>query len=83
MNETDAGKAQDHCPICHRSIGAAEAIEWVPVCPLVYPEIEGLRCHSRCLAEERERNRFLRPEDLRPTFLRRRRTLEGDRTTAV
>lgn len=81
MNETHSGRAPDHCPICHRSIGAADDSEWVPVCPLVYPEIEGLRCHSRCLAEERERNRFLRPEDLRPTFLRRRRTPATDQAT--
>lgn len=46
--------------------------EWVPVCPLVYPEVEGLRCHANCLAEERERNRVLRREDLKPTFLQRR-----------
>jgi hypothetical protein len=38
----------------------------------VYPEIEGLRCHDRCLAEERERNRVLRREDLKPAFLTRR-----------
>lgn len=58
------------CPICHRVVRAGEASEWVPVCPLVYPETEGLRCHAECLAEERERTRLLRREDLAPTFLR-------------
>jgi hypothetical protein len=60
------------CPICHRSIGTEETAEWVPVCPVVYPEVAGLQCHESCLSDERERNRFLRRDDLRPTFLRRR-----------
>ena len=47
-------------------------MERVPVCPLVYPGIDGLMCHERCLAAERERNRVLRREELTPTFLRRR-----------
>lgn len=57
------------CPICHRAVASDEPFEWVPVCPLVYPEVEGLRCHQSCLAEERERTRKLRREDLRPTLL--------------
>lgn len=61
------------CPICHRLVEGGEAFEWVPVCPLVYPDTEGLRCHSGCLEEERERTRLLRREDLQPTFLRFRR----------
>jgi hypothetical protein len=64
--EQEAGEA---CPICHVPVADDEPSEWVPVCPLVYPEIEGLRCHVSCLAEERERNRLLRREDLKPTFL--------------
>jgi len=59
------------CPICHAAVADREPFEWVPVCPLVYPETEGLRCHARCLAEERERNRVLRREDFRPTLLGR------------
>ena len=58
------------CPICHRVVRSEEASEWVPVCPLLYPETEGLRCHADCLARERERTRVLRREDLKPTFLR-------------
>jgi hypothetical protein len=42
----------------------------VPVCPVVYPDVPGLFCHASCLAEEREKNRFLRPGDLSPDFLR-------------
>ena len=61
------------CPICHRTVHAGEAFEWIPVCPLVYPLTEGLRCHAACLAEERELTRMLRREDLRPTFVRFRR----------
>jgi hypothetical protein len=64
--------ATEACPICHRVVGSDEPWEWVPVCPIVYPEIEGLRCHESCLSRERERNRVLRREDLSPTFLRRR-----------
>lgn len=60
------------CPICHAVVAGGERAEWVPVCPVVYPEIDGLRCHASCLAKERERSRVLRREDLRPTFLRRR-----------
>lgn len=76
MADIPVHSGEEHCPICHRPIGPAEHAEWVPVCPLVYPEIEGLRCHASCLAEERERNRFLRPDDLKPTLLRRRRPWE-------
>ena len=61
---------EEACPICHRAVSAGDELEWVPVCPIVYPCIEGIRCHSTCLAEERERTRLLRREDLRPTFLR-------------
>ena len=60
------------CPICHRPVRSSDTSEWVPVCPLVYPETEGLACHADCLAAERQRNRFLRRDDLRPEFLRRR-----------
>ena len=60
------------CPICHRPVRSSDTSEWVPVCPLVYPDTEGLRCHEDCLAAERQRNRFLRRDDLRPEFLRRR-----------
>lgn len=66
------------CPICHRPVGSDEASEWVPVCPLVYPKVEGLRCHQDCLAEERQRNRFLRRDDLRPGLLRRRSRSDDD-----
>jgi hypothetical protein len=72
IDVTTASREQDACPICHEEIAAGDPVETVPVCPLVYPQIDGLVCHSRCLAEERERNRFLRREDLAPTFLRRR-----------
>lgn len=58
------------CPLCHRMVLAGEAFEWAPVCPVVYPDIEGLRCHADCLDEARERTRLLRREDLKPTFLR-------------
>ncbi len=58
------------CPICHRVVRGDEASEWVPVCPLLYPDTEGLRCHADCLSLERERTRVLRREDLEPTFLR-------------
>jgi len=61
MTGSADARNREACPICHSVVG--------PVCPLVYPETEGLRCHVRCLAEERERNRVLRREDLRPTFL--------------
>ena len=64
--------APEACPICHQALRAGEAMERVPVCPLVYPGIDGLMCHERCLAAERERNRLLRREELTPTFLRRR-----------
>jgi hypothetical protein len=67
-----AGEPAEGCPICHQPVRQGEALEWVPVCPLVYPGIEGLRCHRHCLEEERERNRVLRREQLAPTFLRRR-----------
>jgi hypothetical protein len=85
MNEIHAGRTREFCPICHRPIEAEDACESVPVCPLVYPDVEGLRCHSSCLEQERERNRFLRPEDLRPTFLRRRvaKSEKEDRATVV
>jgi hypothetical protein len=66
-----AHERSEACPICHRAVLGGEATEWVPVCPLVYPEIEGLMCHERCLAGERERHRVLRPEDFRPTLLGR------------
>jgi len=71
----DHARAKDPaeaCPICHLRVVDGEPAEWVPVCPLVYPGIRGLRCHEMCLAEERERNRVLRREDLKPTFLVRR-----------
>lgn len=64
-------RGDEACPICHLRIGPEERGEWVPVCPIVYPDCEGLRCHEGCLSRERERNRRLRREDLRPTFLRR------------
>ena len=57
-------------PICHLMVRADDPFEWVPVCPLVYPDTEGLRCHASCLAEERERTRLLRRADLAPSFLR-------------
>ncbi len=69
MTGSANARNREACPICHRVLVDGEPYEWVPVCPLEYPEIEGLRCHDRCLAEERERNRVLRREDLRPTFL--------------
>lgn len=72
MDSIRRERSPEACPICHRLVADGQPSEWVPVCPLVYPEIEGLRCHANCLAEERERNRMLRPEDLKPTFLRRR-----------
>ena len=72
MHDSRSGTTAESCPICHRPIGPGEPGEWVPVCPITYPEVEGLRCHARCLAAERERNRFLRPEDLQPARLRRR-----------
>ncbi len=67
-----AEQITEACPICHAVVAGGELAEWVPVCPVVYPEIDGLRCHASCLAEERERSRVLWREDLRPTFLRRR-----------
>jgi len=60
------------CPICHRPVRSSDISEWVPVCPLVYPGTEGLLGPEDCLAAERQRNRFLRRDDLRPEFLRRR-----------
>lgn len=72
MVHTPAGGGAEGCPICHRAVATDEAFEWVPVCPLVYPDTEGLRCHETCLARERERNRLLRREDLRPAVLGRR-----------
>ena len=71
----DHARAEDQaeaCPICHLRVVDGEPAEWVPVCPLLYPGIRGLRCHEMCLGEERERNRVLRREDLHPTFLVRR-----------
>ena len=67
----DRERATEACPICHQMVGSDEPGEWVPVCPIVYPEVEGLRCHVSCLSRERERNRVLRREDLSPMFLRR------------
>jgi hypothetical protein len=72
VNPTDASHRAEGCPICHRAVLDGEAMEWVPVCPLAYPEVEGLMCHERCLAAERERNRVLRRDELRPTLLGRR-----------
>lgn len=72
MAPTRNERSAEACPICHMVVAEGQAFEWVPVCPLVYPEVEGLRCHANCLAEERERNRVLLREDLKPTFLRRR-----------
>lgn len=69
---THRPRNREACPICHREVVNGEAPEWAPVCPLLYPEVEGLLCHARCLDAERERNRVLRREDLQPTFLRRR-----------
>jgi hypothetical protein len=69
MTGSADARNREACPICHTVVGEGEPYEYVPVCPLVYPEIEGLRCHDRCLAEERERNRVLRREDLQPAFL--------------
>ena len=70
MAAANGAPTGEACPICHREVSADEAFEWAPVCPLVYPEVEGLRCHAECLAAERERTRFLSREDLTPTFLR-------------
>jgi hypothetical protein len=72
VTHTRAEGTGEACPICHAVVADGEPDEWVPVCPLVYPDTEGLRCHETCLAEERERNRVLRREDLRPTRLGRR-----------
>lgn len=72
MSDPGAEQKSEGCPICHRPVSLDQAGEWVPVCPLVYPDVQGLRCHRDCLVEERQRNRFLRPEDLRPALLRRR-----------
>lgn len=72
MTHTRAEGTGEACPICHAAVADGEPGEWVPVCPLVYPDTEGLRCHETCLARERERNRVLRREDLRPTFVGRR-----------
>lgn len=71
INPTADPKAEG-CPICYQPVCPGDASEWVPVCPLVYPYTEGLRCHEGCLAVERQRNRFINRDDLRPTFLRRR-----------
>lgn len=70
MSGKDAASGLEACPICHERVAPQADAEWVPVCPLVYPETEGLRCHAACLAEARESNRVLRREDLRPTLLR-------------
>ena len=72
MTHLSANETGEACPICHVAVPDDEPSEWVPVCPLVYPEIEGLRCHATCLAEERERTRVLRREDLRPALPGRR-----------
>lgn len=72
MSNPTVDPEAEGCPICHRPVRPGDASEWVPVCPLVYPETEGLRCHADCLAAEKQRNRFLNRDDLRPTFLRRR-----------
>lgn len=72
MTHTRAEGTEEACPICHAAVTDGEPSEWVPVCPLVYPDTEGLRCHETCLAEARELNRVLRREDLRPTLLGRR-----------
>lgn len=71
MAPTRDERSAEACPICHMLVVEGQPAEWVPVCPIVYPEVEGLRCHANCLAEERERNRVLRRADLKPTFLRR------------
>ena len=72
MTHVRAEETGEACPICHVAVAVGAPSEWVPVCPLVYPKIKGLRCHESCLAEERERTRLLRREDLRPKFLERR-----------
>jgi hypothetical protein len=72
MPELLEGKYSEACPICHTPVVHGDAVELVPVCPLVYPAVQGLVCHSSCLREERERTRVLRREDLEPTLLRRR-----------
>jgi hypothetical protein len=72
MTHTRADSTTEACPVCHTTVMPGELFEWVPVCPLVYPQIQGLRCHETCLAEERERNRRLRPDDLRPALFSRR-----------
>ena len=72
MSHSTPDANAEGCPICHRPVRSSDLREWVPVCPLVYPESEGLLCHEDCLAAERQRNRFLRRDDLRPEFLRRR-----------
>jgi hypothetical protein len=72
MAQAARPRLDEACPICHRVVREGEPSEWVPVCPLVYPEIQGLLCHERCLGRERERTRLLRRTDLRPGFTRRR-----------
>ncbi len=72
MTQARAHGTGEACPICHEVVAENEPAEWVPVCPLVYPDVGGLQCHETCLARERERNRVLRREDLRPTVLGRR-----------
>ena len=73
MSHPTVDPKAEGCPICHRPVRPGDASEWVPVCPLVYPETEGLRCHEDCLAE-RKGNAIAscNRDDLRPTFLRRR-----------
>jgi len=72
MHDSRPATTRESCPICHRAIDPGDSAEWVPVCPILYAEVRGLRCNPACLAAERERNRLLRPEDLRPAFVGRR-----------
>gem|GEM_PF-2316211 len=58
----EAAETLEACPVCHEPVADGQPTEWVPVCPLVYPESAGLQCHERCLIEERERNRALPAE---------------------
>lgn len=72
MSDTRPELRPEGCPICHRTVSPGQDAEWVAVCPLLYPEVKGLRCHQACLEQQRERTRFLQRDDLRPAFLRRR-----------
>jgi len=43
MTQAGANGTGEACPICHAVVAEDEPAEWVPVCPLVYPDVEGLR----------------------------------------